>query len=173
LIIIEWNERLTEPSIERITKTVLDVEVPMTVIKVADYIEVFQVLADLTEIIPQSVLKYVLQNLYSIRDDTDIEQAARPVMLVDKDSYSDENIDELEIVIGFGVKEKIKVNSKGYEGVSLEDIMNDILDDRLINDGYKSENYYHQASKHPSRQASIRSYLYVSIYIYPAITDCP
>lgn len=139
IFIFEWDSNLTEPEISRTYRNVLDVQLPVNIVRVPNYIDTFQVLSELPEVIPQAVLKYVLQNLYEVKKHAGDEDPARKIVLLDKESYSEDSINDLEIVIGFGIKEKISINKKGYSGLEVKDVLNDILDDSLIKQSYQPE----------------------------------
>ncbi|GGL75297.1 hypothetical protein GCM10010840_11770 [Deinococcus aerolatus] len=139
IFIFEWDESLTAPEISKTYKNILDVQLPVNIVRVPNYIDTFQVLSELPEIIPQAVLKYVLQNLYEIKSQASGNDPERKIVLLDQESYSEDSIDNLEIVIGFGIKEKISINKRGYSGLEIRDALHDIIDDSLIEQGYKPE----------------------------------
>lgn len=130
IFIVEWHPEITSPEIATIHKSIMDIQIPMTLIKIPNFIDLFQVLTELPEVVPQAVLKYVLQNLYEVKEASDGIESRKTVVLLDRESYSNDNIHNLEIVIGFGIQEKI--SRMGLTGLGTKDILDDILTDSLM-----------------------------------------
>lgn len=97
-----------------------DYQIPVTLLVTSDFSEIYRALQGVEHKIPTRVLRYCKNQLYSLVHST---KPSDTLCVVDVDEIDDSS--KVEFVIGVGIKERL--SEKGYEPISLRDIMEDIL----------------------------------------------
>lgn len=129
LIFVQWDENATDP---RMNKTVIPMDaltLPIIEITVSDYDDVFLALSTLKERLPLSLLRRVKKQV------TELVQTSAPknktyVMSID-DAF---NSDEVDVVIGIGVHNKLTMTGQGIVGRDRYDLLRDIINPSLPGD---------------------------------------
>jgi len=108
-----------QPSMMAIGETNLNI----TVIKTNDFTEVFDAIETTKRKIPARILRYCKEQMYDLVRDT---ESHGKLAVVDIDQI--ENKDDIEFVVGVGVAGlHEKITQKGYQGISLDEVFDDIL----------------------------------------------
>jgi len=128
IIFIEWVEDKKLVSFNRTFKVLDNINLPITNIKVNSFIEVFNILNDLTEKYSPKLVRHLKNKIFEL---VQTEKTTNKVLVKEKDlSKLNNNLTDLEIVIGFSVIGEI--GSKGLISYTIEDVINDILEIKLI-----------------------------------------
>ncbi|MEC9435520.1 MAG: SIR2 family protein [Pseudomonadota bacterium] len=139
LIFVQRVKGEEPPSVERATLQFDEFGVTLTVVKALDFSDVYLALQGRERKIPVRLLRFFREQVYQLAS-TDVESEKR-VAVVDLDGLED--ADDVEFVVGVGVAQRQaqiheslakraeeNMAKKGYEGVSIEEVVRDaILDE--------------------------------------------
>jgi SIR2-like domain len=112
LIFIEWDRTSTDPALERSTFSIGPASIPVMRTGVADYEPVYEALAGLERNIPVRWARQMKERVFELVRTTSPVGAVRVVGIDD-----DKNIDDLEVVLGFGI-----VGQLGLRGIGRGDL---------------------------------------------------
>lgn len=129
LIFVTFNKNIENPIIYGSHKTYDNYQIPITTIETNGFIEVFNVLKNLKRKIPAKILRKLKKQVY----DFVISSEAREKLYVMDINEADDS-DNLEVVYGVGIKNRIKESS--YIGFGREELYEDIVFD---NKNFESE----------------------------------
>ncbi len=141
-----------QPSMMAIGETNLNI----TIIKTNNFIEVFDAIETTKRKIPARILRYCKEQMYDLVRDT---EPHGKLAVVDIDQI--ENKDDIEFVVGVGVAGlQEKITKKGYQGISLDEVFDDIL---AINSKFNSDDLlsgvYPSLLKRPNKYIPVYRYL--------------
>jgi len=123
LIFCQWTEGLATPSITDSTLLISDTVIPIKLIKLSDYTEIFTVLANNKKKLPIKVLRQMKGMIY------EFVKTADPKSKV----YVSDNLEDLEdghkveFVYGVGLRERF--SELGIKGIDTRDLFRDIITD--------------------------------------------
>jgi len=127
LIFCQWNETCKEPSFTDSTIVISDTIIPIKLITLANYIDVFTVLANNMRRIPIKILRNMKNIVYDFVKSTKPKQQ---IFIAD----SLDNIEDLhkaDFVWGIGLRDKLAEH--GIKGIELKDILRDVVMDDNAN----------------------------------------
>jgi hypothetical protein len=119
LIFLEWDEGATSPSLVPIPFVTGGYTIPLVRAKVANYVEVFEVLAGLERRFPARILRQLKERVYELVRTNDPKER-----LYVQDLDADTDAAEVDVVLGVGAIEKL---TQSYKGLSRDDLIEDVL----------------------------------------------
>jgi hypothetical protein len=129
LFFVEWVNEPCLPSLESSTYTLSSTSIPITKIKVHDFSEIWDVLAQLPRRLSVKTLRQ-LQNMVF-----DFVSTSTPTGKILVNGMEElDKIEDLEVVVGFGNISKLE--DKGIIGLKSKDLMKDILFDQIPDGNY-------------------------------------
>lgn len=130
LFFVEWQNQPCVPTIETSTYTANSITIPLTKIKVHEYSDIWEVLADLPRTLPVKTLRQLQKMVF------EFVSSSKPSGKILVHGYEElDKIDELEVVVGFGNISKLQ--DRGLIGLKGKDLMEDILFDKLPKQNYQ------------------------------------
>lgn len=125
LIFCQWDSDCENPSITDSTILISDTIIPIKLIKLSNYIELFTVLANNMRRIPTKVLKHMKDMVYDFVKTSNSKQK----IFIAESLDNIEDIHKAEFVWGIGLKDKLAEH--GIKGIEVKDILRDVvLEDR-------------------------------------------
>lgn len=127
LIFCQWNEKSNEPSFTDSTIVISDTVIPIKLIALSNYIDLFTVLANNMRRIPIKILRNMKDIVYDFVKSTNPKQQ---IFIAD----SIDNIEDLhkaDFVWGIGLRDKLAEH--GIKGIELKDILRDVVMDDNAN----------------------------------------
>ena len=119
LIFVQWEDG-AEPSMDTHTVVLDELPIPVQRIVVPDFTPVFSALASLSRRFPAQMLRKLKRHVYDLVLADDPKE-----QIVVADLSSSTSTDDLDVVFGVGIKEKIGVH--GYVGLTRSDLIDDIV----------------------------------------------
>jgi len=127
IFFVEWKESYAETSLKETIKSLNNINLPIIKIEVNNFVEVFSALNKLNEKHSPKFVRHLKDKIYEL---VKTETATNKILVKDKDLSNLDSLDDLEIVIGFGVIGE--VGSRGLTSYNIEDIIKDVLNIELI-----------------------------------------
>lgn len=127
LIFCQWNPDCQEPSIADSTILISDTIIPIKLVNLSNYVDLFTVLANNMRRLPTKVLKHMKDMVYDFVKSTTSKQK---IFIAD----SLDNIEDIykaEFVWGIGLRDKLAEH--GIKGIELKDILKDVVLDNRSN----------------------------------------
>ena len=121
LIFCQWDPECQEPSMADSTMLISDTIIPIKLINLSNYVDLFTVLANNMRRIPTKVLKHMKDMVCDFVKSTNSKQK---IFIADS-LENIENIHKAEFVWGIGLKDKLA--EKGIKGIELKDILRDVV----------------------------------------------
>ncbi|WP_323147851.1 SIR2 family protein [Pseudomonas oryzihabitans] len=124
LIFVEWHPELDEPTI---TDSVIHKRIPVKLIRVSSFVELYEVLAETKKRIPAHIFRRIKDELYELvlTDDPKGQLFVRN----ESDLESDDSL--TEYVVGYGAISTLKkgeaISKQGLIGLSRSDLIRDII----------------------------------------------
>lgn len=129
LFFVEWIDSPCTPSIEYSTYTLSSTTIPLIKIKVHEYKEIWDILAQLPRTLSVKTLRH-LQNM--VFDFVTTSAPTGKIFVNGMDQL--DTIENLEVVVGFGNISKLV--DKGIMGLKITDLMEDILFKQISSQNY-------------------------------------
>lgn len=121
LIFCQWNPDAAEPTIIDSTILISDTVIPLKLITLSDYIDVFTVLANNKRKLPIKILRQMKGMVYDF-----VKSNSSKSKIYVTDNLDDiENIHDAEFVYGVGLKERFA--EVGIKGIELKDVLADVI----------------------------------------------
>jgi hypothetical protein len=124
LIFCQWDVNSLSPSITDSTLLISDTVIPIKLIKLSAYTEVFTVLANVKKKIPVKVLRQMKGMVYEFVKTVD----PKSKVFVSEDLETLEDEHNVEFVYGIGLKDRFA--EVGIKGIDHRDLMRDIIIDK-------------------------------------------
>lgn len=123
LIICQWDDSATEAIISDSTIYISGAVLPIKLIRLADFKQLFEVLANNKKRLPVKILRHMKDMIY------DFVKTSNPKnqIFVSDDLDKLEEGQDVQFVYGIGLKDRLAEH--GVKGISLRDLLNDILND--------------------------------------------
>lgn len=121
LIFCQWDSNCDKPSITDSTMFISDTIIPIKLIKLSDYVDLFTVLANNMRRIPTKVLKHMKDMVYDFVKTSNSTQK----IFIAESLDNIENIHKAEFVWGIGLKDKLAEH--GIKGIEVKDILKDVV----------------------------------------------
>jgi len=120
LIFVRWDEQLREPSLVPTQIAVSGLAIPVLLVTVADFADLFVVLAGLPRKFPARLLRRLKERVY------DLVLSKEPdASLAVIDIEDDTRIEDVDFVFGVGVQQSL--GARGYVGLAREDLLRDAV----------------------------------------------
>ena len=119
LIVVEWKEN-DPPGIVPTQIAVLGFNIPVILVTVPDFDELFSILTRIPRRIPARLLRHVKERVYELVHSAD---PGEQLAVVDIDDTT--HIDDVEFVLGVGIQARL--GERGYVGLTREDLLTDSL----------------------------------------------
>ena len=127
LIFCQWVPDKIEPQMTDSTMLISDTIIPIKLIKLNNFMEIYTVLANNKKKLPTKVLRQMKGMVYDFVKSNNSKQK-----IFVADNLDDiENIHNAEFVYGIGIKDKL--SDIGIKGIDLKDVLDDIIVDRNWN----------------------------------------
>ncbi|MDY0931628.1 SIR2 family protein [Chryseobacterium sp. CFBP8996] len=127
LIFCQWTADEVEPQMTDSTMLISDTIIPIKLVKLNNFIDLFTVLANNKKKLPIKVLRQMKGMVYDFVKSNNSKQK-----IFVADNLDDiENIHNAEFVYGIGIKDKL--SDIGIKGIELKDVLSDIIEDRKWN----------------------------------------
>lgn len=127
LIFCQWTDEEIEPQITDSTLLISDTVIPIKLIKLNSFIELYTILANNKRKLPVKVLRQMKGMVYDFVKANNSKQK-----IYVTDNLEDiENLHNAEFVYGVGLKDKF--SAVGIKGVELVDVLDDIVEDKNWN----------------------------------------
>lgn len=121
LIFCKWDPSATETLMLDSTMLISDTVIPLKIITLNDFTEVYTVLANIKRKLPIKVLRQMKGMVYDF-----VKSNASKTKIYVTDNLDDiENIHEAEFVYGVGLKDRFA--EVGIRGIELKDVLSDII----------------------------------------------
>lgn len=127
LIFCQWDPNCTEPHMNDSTILISGAIIPIKLIKLANYIDLFTVLANNMRRIPTRILKHMKDMIYDFVKTSNSKQK----VFIAESLDNIEDIHKAEFVWGIGLKDKLAEH--GIKGIELKDILKDVVLDNHPN----------------------------------------
>ncbi len=127
LIFCQWDSQQTTPTITDSTLLISDTVIPIKLVKLADYAELFTVLANAKRKLPVKVLRQMKGMIHDFVKTAD----PKSKVYVSEDLDMIENIHNVEFVYGVGLREKF--SEVGIKGIEIRDVLRDVIVDQKWN----------------------------------------
>lgn len=133
LIFVQRLDDGEEPNISDTYLTIDGVQIPLVLVKVGDFSEVYKAIDATKRKIPARVLRYCKEQLYELVKSAEPE---KKICVVDIDEIDSK--EDVEFLVGVGVasQEVVGPSPVGYASLSVEDLIEDLL---LEDKGYDSD----------------------------------
>ena len=129
LLFCQWVSEEIQPSMTDSTMLISGTVIPIKLIKLHTFLDLYTVLANNKKKLPTKVLRQMKGMIYDFVKSNDSKQK-----IFVTDNLDDiENIHKAEFVYGVGIKDKL--SDIGVKGIALRDVHEDIINDR----GWNSE----------------------------------
>lgn len=120
LIFLDRNEPIEGPTIETSYLHFDNVQVPVKIVKAADFSYIYRAIHSFERKLPARVLRFCKERVYEIVQGQDPQNK---MAVIDYDKIIDK--DDIEVVFGLGVIGK--VGETGYRSITLKDIFDDVI----------------------------------------------
>lgn len=121
LIFCQWDSDCANPTIVDSTMLISKTIIPIKLVTLANYIDIYTVLANNKRRIPTKILRHMKDMIYDFVKTTDSKQK-----IYIADSLDNiEDIHKAEFVWGIGLKDKLAEH--GIKGVDLKDLLKDVV----------------------------------------------
>lgn len=124
LIFVEWQKDLEEPSI---SDSVIHKRIPVKLIRVKNYIELFEVLAETKKRIPAHIFRTIKDELYELV----ITDDPKGQLYVRQESDLEKSNSLTEFVVGYGAISTLKkgeaISKQGLIGLERADLIRDVI----------------------------------------------
>lgn len=123
-IFIEWNNSSNDDSISNYEFSNLgdDKSISMTKVSINDFSILYEALLENKVTYNPRLIKKLKKDIYNIVLDSEPTESIKVLLDID-----DDRLDEVETVVGFGVMQKL--GYKGYDGLDVIDLFNDVIFD--------------------------------------------
>lgn len=121
LIFCDWDPKCTTPVLTDSTILISETIIPIKLIKLSNYIDLFTVLANNMRRIPTKVLKHMKDMIYDFVKTSNSKQK----IFIAESLDNIEDIHKAEFVWGIGLKDKLAEH--GIKGIEPKDILKDIV----------------------------------------------
>lgn len=124
LIFVSWDPNVDTPTMVPSQFSIGSSSIPIHLVTVSRFLEVFQVLGTLKRRFPARILRHLKEQVY------DLVRTSEPGKTVAvADLESDTDVQEIDVVIGVGVSQRLA--SQGIVGLSRRDLVEDVLTPKL------------------------------------------
>jgi hypothetical protein len=121
LIFCQWNPEVTESTIIDSTMLISDTVIPLKLITLNNFIELYTVLANNKRKLPVKILRQMKGMVYDF-----VKSNTSKSKIYVTDNLDDiENLHDAEFVYGVGLKERF--GEVGIKGIELKDVLSDII----------------------------------------------
>jgi hypothetical protein len=121
LIFCNWDPSVTETTFSESVLFISDTTLPIKLITISDYSELYAILADTKKRLPTKVLRQMKGMVYDFVKNTD----SKSKVYVSDDLETLEDIHNVEFVYGLGLKERFA--EVGIVGTTTRDLMRDVV----------------------------------------------
>lgn len=123
LLICQWEPQLSSPSLSDTTMLISGTVLPIKLLKLPDFKQLFEVLANNKKRLPIKILRHMKDMIY------DFVKTSNPKnqIFVSEDLDKLEEGQDVEFVYGIGLKDKL--SEHGVKGITLRDLLKDVLID--------------------------------------------
>jgi len=130
LIFCQWKDRLETPTITDSTLLITDTVLPIKLIKLSDFSELYTVLANNKKKLPVKVLRQMKGMIYEF-----VKTSEPKSKVYVTDNLEDlEDVHNVEFFYGVGLKDRLA--EVGIKGIDSRNLFNDIINDK----GYEPKN---------------------------------
>ena len=124
LIFVEWHSELEEPTV---TDSIIHKRIPVKLIRVSNFIELFEVLTETKKRIPAHIFRRIKDELYELV----ITDDPKGQLYVRNESDLEKGNSLTEYVVGYGAISTLKkgeaISKQGLIGLSRSDLIRDII----------------------------------------------
>ncbi|WP_163923234.1 SIR2 family protein [Photobacterium sp. Alg240-V54] len=121
-------------SIQDTVMAIDDVQIPITLIKTDDFSQVYESIIATKRKIPVRFLRHFKEQFYNLVK-TNTPENEKKICVIGIDQIDD--FSDVEFVVGVGVAEQHRLSQIGYEGLTISDLINDVLYEQVKFDGEK------------------------------------
>lgn len=126
LIFCERDQTATETTINDGNYLINDLNLPIKRIKYSSLEEVYKILANNNRKLPVKILRHMKHMVYDFVKST---KSKSKVYLADETNISDLDLEKVQFVYGFGIKENL--SSLGIKGVTSRELLLDLINENL------------------------------------------
>lgn len=124
LIFVSWDATIDGPTMVASQFSIGQSSIPIHLVTVPRFLEVFQVLGTLKRRFPARILRHLKEQVYEL---VRTSEPGKTVAVADLESDTD--VQAVDVVIGVGVSQRLE--SQGIVGLSRRDLVEDVLTPRL------------------------------------------
>jgi hypothetical protein len=124
LLFVQWDASISEPKMVESTISADGVPIPIHLLTVPSYMELFEVLGGLERRFPARILRHLKKQVYEL-----VRTSTPSKSVVVSDLESDVDASTVDVVIGVGVAKTLA--DKGITGMKRRDLLLDVLDPKI------------------------------------------